>query len=156
MDTVDLHKKPVLLSGAAKVVWILTALLGVWAFPAHAAQNSGQFAVSINLLTGSLQPGTTPKTGFCRSYTGTSAFGATLTFVCTTVCTTGTIVDISPGEAATSWASTNGGAYRYVARISKAGEQLGTVESYSGIGTITSWRVVNLTNLDYLEMMVHW
>lgn len=127
--------------------FMLAALLVLWASPGLAAQNSAQFAVSINLLAGGV-----PQTGFCRSYTGSSAFGATVTYVCST----GTTVDVSPGGAGAPWAPIYGGAYRYVTSVSRAGEPLGTVDSYVGVGTITSWRVVNQADLNYLEMLVHW
>lgn len=68
-----------------------------------------------------------------------------------------------PGQAAQNSAQfvvsinlKTGGPYRFVTHDSSAGESLGTVDSYAGTGTITSWRMVKLADLDYLEMMVHW
>jgi hypothetical protein len=126
--------------------------MSTWAAPAYAGAAQASFGVRINLLAGSPPNGGTPVTGFCRSNTGTGAFGATITFVCST----GAIVDISPGGTGMPWAPMHGRAFRYVTTVSMAGETLGTVDSYTGAGTITSWRVVNLADLDYLEMMVHW
>jgi hypothetical protein len=37
-----------------------------------------------------------------------------------------------------------------------SGEALGTVDIYSGAGTVTSWRMINLANWEYLEMTVGW
>ena len=50
----------------------------------------------------------------------------------------------------------HGGAYRYLLQASRDGHLLGTVDSYICAGTITSWRVVNLVDRDYLEMLVDW
>ena len=49
----------------------------------------------------------------------------------------------------------HGGAYRYLP-TSRAVELPGTIDSYVGAGTTTSWRVIRLVNLDYLELMVGW
>lgn len=137
----NVYRRTLTFLGVAARVFALAALLGLWASHSQAAQSSAQFTVSINLLAASPQPGEPRQTGFCQKSTGAGAFGATVTFVCTT----GAMVDISPD-----------GPYRFVTNISIDGRPLSTVDSYTGIGTITSWRVVNLANLDYLEMMVHW
>ncbi len=120
--------------------FVLAALLVLWVPPSQAALSNGQFSVSINLLMGNPQTGEAQQTGFCKESTGTGNFAAAVTYVCST----GTVVDVSPT-----------GAYRYVT-VFRGGKLWGTVDSYTGIGTITSWRVVSLTDLDYLEMMVLW
>ena len=72
------------------------------------------------------------------------------------VCATGAVVDISPGGTSMPWSPMHGGAYRYLLQASRDGHLLGTVDSYICAGTITSWRVVNLVDRDYLEMLVDW
>jgi len=128
---------------AAKVL-TLAAILFLWASPVQAAIRSAQFDVSINLLSDAIS-----TKGLCLTHTGSGTFGATITYVCST----GTTVDISTNQADTP---VRGDAYRFLTHIIKAGVSLGTVDSYSGGGTITSWRMVNLANREYLEMMVHW
>lgn len=118
---------------AAAWFFALAALLVLWAIPSHAGQRSAQFSVLINLQSG----GGVPNTGLCRSSSRIGVFGEAITVIC------------SSGEPQDN-------AYRFVTLVSKAGELLGTVESYAGTGTITSWRVVSLSNLDYLELMVGW
>ena len=127
---------------AARVL-TLSATLFLWASPIQAAISSSQFEVSINLLSD-----TSSNKGLCISKSS-GPFSATITYVCTT----GTTVDISSSKAGKP---VRGDAYRFLTHISKAGISLGTVDSYSGGGTITSWRMVNLANREYLEMMVHW
>jgi hypothetical protein len=50
----------------------------------------------------------------------------------------------------------HGGSYRYLTQVSVGGQILGTVDLYSGLGTITSWRVVNLVDRQYVEMTLNW
>ena len=40
--------------------------------------------------------------------------------------------------------------------VYREGQPLETVDSYTGAGTATSWRLLKLNNRDYLEMMLHW
>ena len=46
--------------------------------------------------------------------------------------------------------------FRFVAAVSRSGELLGTVDIYSGSGTVTAWRVVNFGDREYLEMTLGW
>ena len=50
----------------------------------------------------------------------------------------------------------HGGAYRYLVQVRRADEVLATVDSYTGLGTVTSWRVIRLANRDYVELTVGW
>jgi len=144
------HETRHIFQTAAAGLVLLAALF--WCFPVHAGQQrSAQFTVDVLLTTGN-QPGA-PLTGFCTKTTGSGVFGSTITYACST----GSIVDISPDTTGMPWVPMHGGAYRYVTNIySSAGTPLGTVDSYAGIGTITTWRVVQLADRDYLEMMVLW
>jgi hypothetical protein len=129
---------------------LLTTLLG-WASPSQAAQRSGSFKVNINLLsTGG--PGAAPVTGICRSSNGIGAFGATLTVICST----GTIVNYSGDTSKLPWAPIQGSSFRYLLNVYNAGGPSAVIDSYTGVGTITTWRQIRLNDRDYLEMMVHW
>ena len=144
------YDKPAHLALAARAVILPAILLGVWLSPCHAGQSSGQFNVTINLQTGNPAPIAT--TGLCRSSTGVGMFGAALTVVCAT----GDIATYSGNPADLPWATIPNNPYRLVTTVTNSGEMLGTIDSYTGAGTITSWRVLKLTDRDYLEMMVHW
>ena len=47
-------------------------------------------------------------------------------------------------------------AYRFMIPTGDGDLRYGGVDLYAGAGTITSWRVVHLTDWDYLEMTVGW
>ena len=49
----------------------------------------------------------------------------------------------------------HGGAYRYATQVLWSDWLEGT-DSTFGTGTVTSWRIVNLANRDYLELMLGW
>lgn len=124
---------------------VLAVVFGCFVPSVHAAPGSGQFNV-----TATLQPASSP-TVFCRTNPGGLTFGA----IVTVVCSTGTVVDISPSSTGMPWAPMHGGAYRYILP-GRAVDLPGTIDSYVGAGTTTSWRVIKLSNLDYLELMVGW
>lgn len=137
-------------STSAKLISALAVLLGFCVLPSYAAQqNSASFSVGINLYTGNAPSN---NTGLCRTASGIGAFGTTLTVVCAT----GSLAGFSSDASSLPWATMQPGTYRFVTQVSSAGEFLGTVDSYFGAGTVTSWRVISLSNRDYLEMMVHW
>lgn len=137
---------------AARLTLAAAMLLGL----AHvnAAQVGGQFNVTVTLQpAGGLPvPPTGPQTGFCTTNPGGTAFGATVTVVCST----GAFVDLSPSRAGQPWSPMHGGAYRYVFQANRGNDTLGTIDSYVGVGTTTSWRVVTLSNWDYFEMTTAW
>ncbi len=124
--------------------FVLASALG------HAGQVSGQFNVTVNLLTA----GTAPQSAFCKTGPDGTAFGA----VATIVCTTGVVVDIEPGRAGPPLSPMHGGAYRFVTEVWRSGSGFifDAEDGNAGTGTTTSWRVVNLTHRDYLEMLVAW
>lgn len=130
--------------------------LGVWGVPAAAGLSSGQFNVNIELhVPGSGSGPGNPNSGFCRSEPSAATFGAIVTFVCRT----GSIVDLGAPKSAVAWVPIHGGAYRFIHLESKGLPdrlvRIG-VDGYTGIGTVTSWRVVTLAERDYLEMMIGW
>jgi hypothetical protein len=130
----------------------LSVALGLLAPTANAAQLSRPFNVTVNLQTVPPVPGSGSDSAFCRSTNAPGSFGATVTVVCAT----GAVVDIAPGRTGMPWSPMHGGAYRYLFQASLDGRPLGMVDSYVGVGTVTSWRVVNLMDWQYLEMLVNW
>jgi hypothetical protein len=107
----------------------------------------------IELHTGGVSSAS--NSAFCRVGPGPSTFGAIVTIVCAT----GAVVGVEAPRMAVPWAPIHGGAYRFT-RLT--GNDLpgtpffGGIDSYTGVGTVTSWRMVNLTDRDYLEMMFGW
>jgi hypothetical protein len=114
---------------------------------ASAGQSAAQFHLSVDLQTN-----TTPNSAFCHTNSLPGAFGATVTIVCST----GVVVDIAPSRPGAPLSPMHGGAYRYLTQVAIGGQILGTVDIYSGLGTITSWRVVNLVDRQYVEMTLNW
>jgi hypothetical protein len=114
----------------------------------HAGQANGQFNVTVNLQTA----GTAPQSAFCKTDPGGMAFGA----VATIVCSTGVVVNIEPGRTGPPLSPMHGGAYRFVTGVWRSGIRFDAEDGSAGSGTSTSWRMVNLSNRDYLEMTVAW
>ena len=135
----------------------LAALLSVPPCSASAATSAAQFSLSVDLDTGSTPTAARPtprpaaNSAFCRTNSMPGAFGATVTIVCST----GVVVNIEPPRGA-AFAPMHGGAYRYLTQVAVGGHILGTVDIYSGLGTITSWRVVTLGDRRYVEMTLNW
>ena len=127
----------------------LGLLLGAWLSPGMAAQSSAGFIVSVNLN----KPAISSTTGLCSSNTGVGTFGATVTVVCGTDIVTG-MEAVATGFPRTP---THGGAYRFLTRVSSDNISMsGTIDSYTGAGTSTAYRVVSLDGRDYVEMTVGW
>ena len=131
------------------MTWFVCAgLVLMCASPARAVQLSTGFNVTIKL-----QPAQPPaNTALCKSSNIPGAFGATVTIVCAT----GAIIDLAPNSPRQPYVPTHGGAFRYVTQVSNASGLLGTVDVYSGVGTITTWRVISAAQREYLEMTVGW
>ena len=134
---------------AARIV-VFAVALGVWAFPSQAGQTGVQFKVAVTLQ--SANSPTLPQTIFCRTNPGGLAFGA----IVTVVCSTGAVVDISPGRTGMPWSPMHGGAYRYVTQVFWNGDWVESLDDTPGTGTVTSWRIVNLLNRNYVELTVGW
>ena len=125
----------------------LGLLLGAWLSPGMAAQSSAPFIVSVNLN----RPAISSVTGLCSSNTGVGAFGATVTVVCGT----GIVTSLEAVATGIPRQPTHGGAYRFLTRVS-SDNMSGTVDSYTGAGTSTAYRLVSLAGRDYIEMTVGW
>lgn len=141
------------LPNATYILCCAVLALGVGVFPAHAAQSGAQFNVKVKLQTASGATGDGASgDGLCRNTAGADAFGAYVTVVCST----GTMVDISPGKSGAPWTPMHGGAYRFITQVYWNGDWVDSVDDASGAGTVTSWRVVNLRDRSYFEMTVGW
>lgn len=137
----------------------LAILLGLSALPAQAGQANGQFNVTVTLQSpnGPSGPGNpaAPKSAFCTKGPDRSTHGAVVTIVCST----GAVVNISAPDSASVFRPIHGGAYRFnhLAEDQLPGLGLtGGVNSYTGVGTTTAWRIVNLPEREYLEMLIGW
>jgi hypothetical protein len=114
-----------------------------------AAQAPNAFNVVVRLNNPAAPPPS--DSAFCRSSTGRGYYGATVTVVCAT----GTVVDISAIGNGMPWKPTHGGAYRFITQFSTASDYQSTINNH-GVGTVTSWRTVNLQDRDYLELLIGW
>ena len=115
--------------------------------PVYAAPVGGQFNVTVNLISSANPPPI--NAAFCRA-SEPSTFGA----VVTVVCSTGEVVNLSAPANNVSRAPTHGGAYRYILR--RPGELPLPVDSFSELGTVATWRVIQQADRNYLELMVGW
>jgi len=125
----------------------LASVIGLGASPSHAVQTSLPLNITVQLSRSVIT-----NTGLCRSSNRIGSFGETITVICST----GKQVNFRSNTSALPWTAIQDGPFRFVTVLSKAGEPKGMVDSYTGFGTITSWRVVSLKDIDYLEMTVHW
>ena len=132
-------------AGAVALAMALTT--GAWAGSA-----SGSFAVTVDLHTTS------------GSGTGSGGGGGNGTGICQTSpespesvvsidCHTKPLEPVPPPIAPQA---RQGQAFRFHIPTGNGDERYGGVDLYAGTGTITSWRVVHLTDWDYLEMTVGW
>ncbi len=134
---------------AAKVSVVLAALLGVFSLSSQAQQSSAQFDVVINLQNS----GGSPIAGLCRSGTSVGTMGSTVSVDCMT----GNTANFSGNTLSLPSATIqNIGSYRFMLNSYGVTELLDTVDNFSGVSTIITWRAVYLSHRDYLEMMVHW
>jgi hypothetical protein len=133
----------------AKIFTLATLLvLCILPLPSYAAQVNTQFKVLINLQSNS----GTPNAGLCRSSGRIGNFGE----VITVECSTGKVVTFSGNSSNLARTAMQDGSYRFLTQFSETGVSLGTLDIYAGGGTVTSWRIVNLANRDYIELMVGW
>ena len=126
---------------------VLGLLPAAWLSTCLAAQSSAGFIVSVSLNKTAISS----TTGLCSSNTRVGAFGATVTVVCGTGIVTGleAVATGMPGKPI------HGGAYRFLTRVS-SDTMSGTIDSYTGAGTSTAYRIVSLAGRDYIEMTVGW
>ena len=121
------------------------ALAAMLAGSAWGAQSTASFSVTVDLHT-------TIDTGTCLSSPDTPSTPSVVTIDCHRTPVPPT--DPVPVPSTTS-SSTSPRAYRFMIPTDN-GLRYGGVDMYAGAGTITSWRVVHLTDWDYLEMTVGW
>lgn len=152
------------------VLLTMGVLMGAWALPSAGGQSptaNSSFTVTIKLTQAAaavppalpvvpvapvIVPPGLPVSAFCTKNNVPSAHGA----IVTVVCSTGAVVDIEPGNTGQPLTPMHGGAYRYVTHVTPAGTLTDTMNNFGGAGTFTSWRVVHLTDRDYLEMTLGW
>jgi hypothetical protein len=115
------------------------------------AQVESRFNVEVTLDQGAQVPSLS-NSGLCRISNIPGAFGA----VVTVVCATGVVVEIWSPSARSPWLPTNGASYRFLPPVSLAGVMSGNLDMNTGLGTVTSWRVIKLADRDILEMTVRW
>jgi hypothetical protein len=139
--------------GAIALAMALTT--GAWAGTA-----SGSFSVTVDLRT---TPGSGSGSG-SGAGTGSGGGGGNGTGICLTTpesptsvasidCHTDPLGPVTPPKAPQA---RQGQALRFLIPDGNGDERYGGVDLYAGTGTITSWRVVHLTDWDYLEMTVGW
>lgn len=149
MNANTLLKKSEHQAVAAKVSVVLAALLGVFSLSSQAQQSSAQFDVVINLQNS----GGSPIAGLCRSGTSVGTIGSTVSVDCMT----GNTANFSGNTLSLPSATVqNIGSYRFMLNSYGVTELLDTVDNFSGVSTIITWRTIYLSHRDYLEMMVHW
>lgn len=112
---------------------LMVALLGA-ALPAASVPTkaASAFRVTVDLFTQS------KNTALCDRSTIKTDQGPEVTLTCT--------ADQRPRETES----------RFLLHLYRGQNVLGTVDGSLPVGTITSWRVVNFANRDYLEIVVGW
>jgi hypothetical protein len=129
----------------------IVAALAVLAVPAN-AQTSGQFKVTVNLQSAN------STTGPCTKGSKVSVSGAKVTTACATA--TSLVVDKESSEGDYSSLDIDSGVYRfiYLNSVDLLGAISGQTQmgTYNPGGSITTWRLVRLPNLDYAEMQIGW
>ncbi|HUI99851.1 MAG TPA: hypothetical protein VLY46_06420 [Usitatibacter sp.] len=119
------------------------ALAAMLAGSAWGAQSRAPFAVTVDLHTAA-------DVGTCLSSPGSPSTASVTTIDCRTQ-----PIGPVPVPAAPSALSGARG-YRFMIPTGDGDLRYGGVDLYAGAGTITSWRVVHLTDWEYLEMTVGW
>ena len=111
---------------------------------AWATKSSASFAVTVNLRTSA-------DSGTCLTTPDSPSQPAVVTIDCHNT----KPVDPVALPAAPA-PRRDARAYRFLIPDGQGDLRYGGVDLYAGAGTITSWRVVHLTDWDYLEMTVGW
>ncbi len=126
------------------------SLLILWAFPIQiqAAQVSAQFSVLITLNNNAALS----NTDLCRSSARVGVFGESVIVVCNS----GESVAFTGDTVGLPWSPVHDGSYRFITHANSADLPLSFSDNYAGLGTVTSWRMVNYSNRDYLELMIGW
>jgi hypothetical protein len=129
----------------------VASILALAGTDCSAGQAMSSFMVEVNADKSSLQTPPAAQTGLCRRADVPGAFGA----IVTVVCATGAVVSIDPRNGS-PWGPTHGGAYRFLPPRSAAGVDSSGMDINTGLGTVTSWRVVRYSDYAYLELTVRW
>ena len=129
--------------------WIAVAFLCGLAASVNATTNSSQFAVTATFI--STDNPTLPKSAFCQT-TPALAFGALVTVVCAT----GEVVNIEAPAGAITGVPIHGGAYRVVLSRTFAPGLPNFYDSFSGYGMASSWRVIQVGDRSYYELLLGW
>ena len=111
----------------------------------NAAAVSAAFTVSATTVS-------VPQAGFCTTGPNSRTFGA----VVTVVCATGEVVDITASARSRPGLPVHGGAYRFILPGSYAGGLPDFYDGYTGSGTVATWRIVQLADRDYYELLMGW
>ena len=114
-----------------------------------AAGGSGGFNVTANLIaSGNLA---LPGSAFCQT-TPALAFGALVTVVCAT----GEVVNITTPTGLVSGVPVHGGAYRVILARSFAPGLPDFYNGFFGYGVASSWRVIQVGDRSYYELLMGW
>ena len=129
--------------------WVAAALLCGTAASVGAASSGGQFTVTANFISAG-NP-TLPKSAFCQT-TPALAFGALVTVVCAT----GEVVNIDAPAGSIPGVPIHGGAYRVVLSRTFSPGLPNFYDSFSGYGMASSWRVIQVGDRSYYELLMGW
>ena len=110
---------------------------------AWAAQSSASFAVTVDLHTSA-------DTGTCLSSPNSPSQPSVVTIDCHNT------KPLEPAAVPAGATRPDARGFRFFIPDGRGDLRYGGVDLYAGAGTITSWRVVHLTDGDYLEMTVGW
>ena len=114
-----------------------------------AAQGSGQFIVTATLVAAGTP--TLPRSAFCQT-TPALAFGALVTVVCAT----GEVVNITTPAGLIPGVPVHGGAYRVILARTFTPGLPDFYDGFSGYGMASSWRVIQVGDRSYYELLMGW
>lgn len=137
-------------SGLRAFFGVALACFALSSPPAVAASTAAPFQVRV-----AIKAPDAPTSAFCRVGPSPTTFGA----IVTVVCATGAVVNIEPPAGQTLAGPIHGGAYRFhhvSDNVLFGGHFPGGIDIYTGVGTITTWRVVTLPDWEYLELQMAW
>ena len=128
---------------------VLSMSLSMFSDRSNAVQGTGQF-----IVTATSVPAGTPilsKSAFCQT-TPALAFGALVTVVCAT----GEVVNITTPAGLVPGVPVHGGAYRIILARTFAPGLPDFYDGFSGYGMASSWRVIQVGDRSYYELLMGW
>ena len=128
---------------------VAVAFLCGFAASVGATTNGSQFAVTATSI--SADNSILPKSAFCQTMPAL-AFGALVTVVCAT----GEVVNIEAPATANPGVPIHGGAYRLILSRTFAPGLPNFYDSFSGYGMASSWRVIQVGDRSYYELLMGW